>query len=77
LTAHFQMTGIKLLVDLDPAPVSGDPDQSWRGVNADNVPGGGIGLTVVAQIAAAHGRRVSISPRAGGGTLAEIALSKA
>ncbi|GAB4382756.1 sensor histidine kinase [Albidovulum sp.] len=45
-----------------------------RGPNAADVVGSGLGLTIVAEVAAAHGGRFEIEEREGGGTCARLIL---
>ncbi|MGB3178299.1 MAG: sensor histidine kinase [Albidovulum sp.] len=45
-----------------------------RGENAGDVVGSGLGLTIVEEVAAAHGGRFEISEREGGGTCARLYL---
>lgn len=45
-----------------------------RGSNSGDVVGSGLGLTIVAEVAAAHGGRFDLSEREGGGTCAQFCL---
>lgn len=45
-----------------------------RGANVADVVGSGLGLTIVEEVAAAHGGRFDIADRAGGGATARLAL---
>lgn len=50
-------------------------DRFWRGPESQNRPGGsGLGLSIVAQLAAASGGRVSLRENPGGGLLAAVTL---
>jgi two-component system sensor histidine kinase MprB len=49
-------------------------DRFYRADNARTRPGSGLGLSIVAQIADAHGATVSLRPRPGGGTVARFEL---
>jgi two-component system sensor histidine kinase MprB len=46
----------------------------YRADDARPRPGSGLGLSIVAQIAEAHGATVVLLPRPGGGTIARFAL---
>jgi two-component system sensor histidine kinase MprB len=46
----------------------------YRADNARTRPGSGLGLSIVAQIAEAHGATVTLRPRPGGGTIARFEL---
>ena len=50
-------------------------DRFYRADAARTRPGSGLGLSIVAQIAEAHGGRASMGERAGGGTVARLELS--
>ena len=45
-----------------------------RGGNAGDVVGSGLGLTIVEEVAAAHGGRFALTERDGGGTCAQLFL---
>ena len=45
-----------------------------RGVNSSDVVGSGLGLTIVEEVAAAHGGRFELTEREGGGTCARLFL---
>lgn len=45
-----------------------------RGANAGDVVGSGLGLTIVAEVAASHRGRLTLTPRPEGGTCATLAL---
>lgn len=50
-------------------------DRFWRGPESQNRPGGsGLGLSIVAQLAAASGGRVSLRENDGGGLVATVSL---
>jgi two-component system sensor histidine kinase MprB len=49
-------------------------DRFYRATSARTLPGSGLGLSIVAQIAALHGGTVTLEPRDGGGTVARLAL---
>ena len=50
-------------------------DRFWRGAESQNRPGGsGLGLSIVAQLAAASGGRVELRENPGGGLLATVTL---
>ena len=49
-------------------------DRFYRATSARTQPGSGLGLSIVAQIAALHGGSVSLEPRDGGGTIARLVL---
>jgi two-component system sensor histidine kinase MprB len=49
-------------------------DRFYRATGARALPGSGLGLSIVAQIAALHGATVTLEPRDGGGTLARLVL---
>jgi signal transduction histidine kinase len=50
-------------------------DRFWRGAESQNRPGGsGLGLSIVAQLAAASGGRVALLENPGGGLLATVTL---
>jgi signal transduction histidine kinase len=50
-------------------------DRFWRGTESQNRPGGsGLGLSIVAQLAAASGGRVALLENPGGGLLATLTL---
>jgi two-component system sensor histidine kinase MprB len=49
-------------------------DRFYRADAARTRPGSGLGLSIVAQIAAAHGGTVALHPREGGGTVARLEL---
>jgi len=50
-------------------------DRFWRGPESQNRPGGsGLGLSIVAQLAAASGGRVALRENPGGGLLATVTL---
>ena len=48
----------------------------WRGEDAASYPGHGLGLTIVAQIVAAHRGHVSITETEGGGTTVTLTLPR-
>lgn len=50
-------------------------DRFYRATSARTLPGSGLGLSIVAQIAELHGGRASLEPRDGGGTVAVIDLT--
>jgi two-component system sensor histidine kinase MprB len=49
-------------------------DRFYRARSARTRPGSGLGLSIVAQIAEAHGATVTLLARAGGGTVARLEL---
>jgi two-component system sensor histidine kinase MprB len=49
-------------------------DRFYRAASARTLPGSGLGLSIVSQIAALHGGTVTLEPRVGGGTIARLAL---
>jgi len=50
-------------------------DRFYRATSARTLPGSGLGLSIVAQIAELHGGQASLEPREGGGTVAVIDLT--
>jgi two-component system sensor histidine kinase MprB len=50
-------------------------DRFYRASSDRTKPGSGLGLSIVSQIAAAHGGRASMHERAGGGNIARLELS--
>jgi two-component system sensor histidine kinase MprB len=61
---------------VDPADRERVFDRFYRATNARTLPGSGLGLSIVAQIAALHGGSVTLEPREGGGTVARLTLSR-
>ena len=49
-------------------------DRFYRATSSRTLPGSGLGLSIVAQIADVHDGTVSLEPREGGGTVARLAL---
>jgi two-component system sensor histidine kinase MprB len=49
-------------------------DRFYRATSARTLPGSGLGLSIVSQIAALHGGSVVLEPREGGGTVARLTL---
>jgi two-component system sensor histidine kinase MprB len=49
-------------------------DRFYRATSARTLPGSGLGLSIVAQIAVLHGGSVVLDPRDGGGTVARLVL---
>jgi two-component system sensor histidine kinase MprB len=49
-------------------------DRFYRATSARTLPGSGLGLSIVAQIAALHGGSITLAPREGGGTVARLVL---
>ena len=49
-------------------------DRFYRATEARTLPGSGLGLSIVAQIAELHGGTVTLAPREGGGTVARLQL---
>ncbi len=49
-------------------------DRFYRATNARTLPGSGLGLSIVAQIAELHGGTVTLDERDGGGTVARLQL---
>jgi two-component system sensor histidine kinase MprB len=60
---------------IDPADRERVLDRFYRATNARTLPGSGLGLSIVAQIAALHGGSVTLEPREGGGTVARLTLA--
>jgi two-component system sensor histidine kinase MprB len=52
-------------------------DRFYRATSARTLPGSGLGLSIVSQIAALHGGTVVLDTREGGGTVARLALPTA
>jgi len=50
-------------------------DRFYRATSARTLPGSGLGLSIVAQIAELHGGRAALEPRQGGGAVAVIDLT--
>jgi two-component system sensor histidine kinase MprB len=50
-------------------------DRFYRATNARTLPGSGLGLSIVAQIALLHGGTVTLLDRPGGGTVARLTLA--
>lgn len=76
LTREGDMARIEVL-DEGRGLVSGDADLTarfQRGSNVGDVVGSGLGLTIVSEVAAAHGGRFTLSPRAEKGTCASLSL---
>ena len=49
-------------------------DRFYRATSARTLPGSGLGLSIVSQVAALHGGSVRLDPREGGGTVARLDL---
>jgi two-component system sensor histidine kinase MprB len=49
-------------------------DRFYRATSARTLPGSGLGLSIVEQIATLHGGTVALDPREGGGTVARLVL---
>jgi two-component system sensor histidine kinase MprB len=49
-------------------------DRFYRATSARTLPGSGLGLSIVSQIATVHGGTVSLDARDGGGTVARLVL---
>jgi two-component system sensor histidine kinase MprB len=49
-------------------------DRFYRAPGARTLPGSGLGLSIVSQIALLHGGTVTLEPRAGGGTVARLTV---
>ncbi len=49
-------------------------DRFYRATSARTLPGSGLGLSIVSQIAALHGGTVTLDAREGGGTVARLSL---
>ena len=49
-------------------------DRFYRATSARTLPGSGLGLSIVAQIAMLHGGTVALEERDGGGTIARLVL---
>ena len=49
-------------------------DRFYRATGARTLPGSGLGLSIVAQIAVLHGGTVALEERDGGGTIARLVL---
>jgi two-component system sensor histidine kinase MprB len=52
-------------------------DRFWRSPTARSLPGSGLGLSIVSDVAARHGGRVNLVPRGNGGTLAQMSIPAA
>jgi two-component system sensor histidine kinase MprB len=52
-------------------------DRFYRATSSRTLPGSGLGLSIVAQIATVHGGTVVLDPREGGGTVARLVLPAA
>ncbi len=50
-------------------------DRFYRATSARTLPGSGLGLSIVSQIATLHGGSVALLPREGGGTVARLVLA--
>jgi two-component system, OmpR family, sensor histidine kinase MprB len=62
---------------IDPADLPHVFDRFYRSLSARAVPGSGLGLAVVQEIARAHGGTVKAEPAPGGGTLMRLTLPTA
>jgi len=49
-------------------------DRFYRATSARTLPGSGLGLSIVSQIAVLHGGSVALDAREGGGTVARLVL---
>ena len=49
-------------------------DRFYRAASARTLPGSGLGLSIVSQIAVLHGGSVVLDAREGGGTVARLTL---
>jgi two-component system sensor histidine kinase MprB len=52
-------------------------DRFYRATTARTLPGSGLGLAIVEQIAQLHGGTITLKPRPGGGTVAQLELRAA
>jgi len=59
---------------IDPADRARVFDRFYRATGARTLPGSGLGLSIVSQIATLHGGTVVLDERPGGGTVARLAL---
>ena len=59
---------------IPPDDLPGVFDRFYRAASARGVPGSGLGLSIVRQVAAGHGGMVQAEPAAGGGTLLRFRL---
>lgn len=75
--AHQGREAVLTLAD-EGRGLQGDPsrllDRFHRGANVGDVAGSGLGLTIVAEVAAAHRGRFRLTPRDTGGTCAVLSL---
>jgi two-component system sensor histidine kinase MprB len=66
------------VADRGPGIAAGDRervfDRFYRATSARTLPGSGLGLSIVSQIAALHGGTVALDARDGGGTVARLSL---
>jgi signal transduction histidine kinase len=70
--------GVIEVADRGPGIAAGERervfDRFYRADTARTRPGSGLGLSIVAQVAEAHGGRVAVAERPGGGTVARLEL---
>ncbi|ROO84022.1 two-component system sensor histidine kinase MprB [Actinocorallia herbida] len=70
--------GVLLVRDHGPGVAEDDLpyvfERFWRSPSARSLPGSGLGLSIVAQVARDAGGDVSLAPATGGGTVARLAL---
>jgi two-component system, OmpR family, sensor histidine kinase MprB len=57
---------------IDPRDVPHVFDRFWRSAAARSLPGSGLGLSIVKQVADAHGATVGVESPSGGGTLVRL-----